>query len=502
VDMEDKGADGETFEFVRKMVHLHNVESAKKTTLLPPLLMPLKCYELQNSENVEKRLIGVWYCLSYIKSCNKLKLPKYYAAELERSRMLEVLREGRKREIWAELKQVVEEVWPECKECVERVEGEHALGPYGEELYKLKIPTNEEDTIPPPPHLDLRKTIRSTRFNPSLASSPISFDLWSHLRSTSDEDSTDAVALNALVSRKDKLGPGFSYSQIVKDPLVTLSISEECWRSLSLRKITLRLVEKFMRLNSERIRSEAKLKGEEEMAEKFIEARNVVTVKQLIQAVVEWGGNNRTDEYLPKSVINAITSQNPGTATLVVKSGVRESHLEWLVTNLNFDLPELKIVTTTFQSQPSASNLSILQKLALAYFGMALSSRSASPEAIACVEVSLSSMLSTILSQKGPLPVDDMYTYKNNEWVEKRELISSKVNMYICMVLKVSSRFENEEVRRVAVRCLARCLQNIGGELAKIGAGIGNEKSKVKEDMNRISKTIKGTLLALGVVVT
>ena len=65
------------------------------------------------------------------------------------------------------------------------------------------------------------------------------------------------------------------------------------------------------------------------MAEKFIEARNVVTVKQLIQAVVEWGGNNRTDEYLPKSVINDITSQNPGTATLVVKSGVRESHLEW-----------------------------------------------------------------------------------------------------------------------------------------------------------------------------
>lgn len=64
---ENTKAEEKSFKFVRKMVQKHNVESTKKNTILPPLVMPIECYEITNGEDVERRILGCWYCLSYVK---------------------------------------------------------------------------------------------------------------------------------------------------------------------------------------------------------------------------------------------------------------------------------------------------------------------------------------------------------------------------------------------------------------------------------------------------
>ena len=93
------------------------------------------------------------------------------------------------------------------------------------------------------------------------------------------------------MSKKDKLGPAYTHEQIMKDPLVTIAVDKGCWLKRGLRKIVLKLVEKFMKVNGERVLGMAKLKGGDLVsAKRFLEARDVVTIKSIVSASVEWGG--------------------------------------------------------------------------------------------------------------------------------------------------------------------------------------------------------------------
>jgi hypothetical protein len=148
--------------------------------------------------------------------------------------------------------------------------------------------------------------------------------------SMSDADLCCTVC-SALLTLPHKPRPTFSYWVLCRDPLLLFKCPLKIWKSRGLRRIALAVLTSLLESNAVLAREASPL---DISAEEFIASRDVLVVRCLLMCTcggVELDGVGPSDCTMTSSFIRSMISCNEGTVAALIKQGLPERAVDWLV---------------------------------------------------------------------------------------------------------------------------------------------------------------------------
>jgi hypothetical protein len=148
-----------------------------------------------------------------------------------------------------------------------------------------------------------------------------------------DSDLCCAV-VSALLASPHKPPPSFTYPMLCRDPLVLLKCPLKVWKCKGLRRITLAVLCSLLESNTLIIENSAPL---EESAEELLASRDALVIRCLLTVM---SGSTETNlapiQYcsMTTSILRSFVSKHRGLVALLMKQGLTEKALDWLVENV------------------------------------------------------------------------------------------------------------------------------------------------------------------------
>ena len=147
-------------------------------------------------------------------------------------------------------------------------------------------------------------------------------------RQLPDSDLAVSVA-SALLASPNKPPPFFTYVLLCEDPLVLLKCPMKVWHCRGLRRITLSLFCSLLEANTCVVMEAS---PSESAAEELVAARNAVALRCLLIAMS--GADSGIPSFycsMTTSVIRWLIASQPGLVAIVVKQGLPDAALDWLI---------------------------------------------------------------------------------------------------------------------------------------------------------------------------
>eukprot|EP00980_Cylindrotheca_fusiformis_P015907 scaffold4658_cov118-Cylindrotheca_fusiformis.AAC.13 len=139
------------------------------------------------------------------------------------------------------------------------------------------------------------------------------------------------TVVSSLLSSPHKPPPSFTYHGLCRDPLVVLKCPLKVWKCKGMRRVMLTILTSLMASNDAIVNSVARL---EESAMEFLAARDALVVRCLLTAMSGSEANNSPPVAycsMTTSIIRHIVFKRRGIVALLVKQGLPEKPLDWLV---------------------------------------------------------------------------------------------------------------------------------------------------------------------------
>jgi len=149
----------------------------------------------------------------------------------------------------------------------------------------------------------------------------------------------DCTIVRALLTTKHSRGPFLSYSMLIRDPLILLQCPLLVWKARGTRRVVLAIIKRALQANEHLTRQTSQ---SEDAAEEFIASRNMVVCRCFLCLVSGCTmGPNGTDTSVLDPIrcdvlygmIRLMITKNPGLVAMLIKQGIPDMAVDWLVDN-------------------------------------------------------------------------------------------------------------------------------------------------------------------------
>jgi hypothetical protein len=138
-----------------------------------------------------------------------------------------------------------------------------------------------------------------------------------------------STVLSSFLASPHKPPPSFTYSLLCRDPLIIFKCPMKVWKCKGLRRIALTVMCSMLESNSTIVSSAPPMEGS---ADELIAARNAMVVRCLLMCICGIESEISASYCaMTTSVIRYLISGHRGLVALLVKQGLHEMALDWLV---------------------------------------------------------------------------------------------------------------------------------------------------------------------------
>jgi hypothetical protein len=295
----------------------------------------------------------------------------------------------------------------------------------------------------------------------------------------SDADLCCTVVSSFLAS-KNKPRPSLTYPRLCRDPLVIFKCPMKVWRCKGLRRIVLTILLSLMESNSAIIASASPL---EESADELIAARNALVVRCLlvmmsgVDAEVSVSHCSTTT-----SVIRSLVKGHHGLVALLIKQGLPENALDWLVEFVPETMNDSQDLLKLLSQQ---SSLTPAERLVAADAVMRIAivhGHCNETEAASMVYSALSQLVDSFFLVVGPVGVPVIALISGESGLDITQIARQAAFRILKSLLKVRGR--RAGLRRECGMALQKLASQCKGEIAfsgLAGAVAGRRKALLKE---------------------
>jgi len=169
-----------------------------------------------------------------------------------------------------------------------------------------------------------------------------------------------SVVTNTLLSSSHSPSPAYSYYLLCRDPIVCLKFSLCVWKCRNLRRIALSVLENLLASNNAITLAKSRHR---DTAFELLAARDSIVVRCLL--AVLHGGDSKSLLIcsMTTSFIRWIIQSHSGLVALMVKQGLRERDLDWLVENVPETMNDSQYLLQVFSDR---NNMTAAERLVVA----------------------------------------------------------------------------------------------------------------------------------------
>ena len=289
-----------------------------------------------------------------------------------------------------------------------------------------------------------------------------------------DSDVYSAVT-NAFLTSSHAPSPAYSYHLLCRDPIVCLKFSLFIWKCRSLRRIALSVMENLLTANNTITMEKSRLK---DTALELLVARDAIVVRCLLAVLHGGDSKNILICSMTTSFIRWMIQSRSGLVALMVKQGLQERDLDWVIENVPETMNESRYLLQIFSEQNS---LTAAERLVAADASIRIAivhGQANEMEAGQLILTAVSQLVDSfylILGPVGLLPVDALFTAESSTPITQ---ISQKAAFRILKAL-IKLRGLRNHFRRDCSMVLQKFISLCKVELQ--GAVAGRRKQLIKE---------------------
>lgn len=294
---------------------------------------------------------------------------------------------------------------------------------------------------------------------------------------------------NAFLSSPDNPPPNFSYHLLCRDPLVCLKFPLFVWKCKSLRRIALSVLETLLRSNDAITLEESKIN---DPALELLVARDVVVVRCLLAALHGGDSKNTVVCSMTTSFIRWLIRSRSGLVALLVKQGIQERDLDWLVENVPETMNDSRYMLQIFSERNSLTSAERLIASDACIRIAIVHGQSNETEAAQLIVNAISQLVDSfylILGPVGLFPVDALFNAESGSGTPITQL-SQKAAFRILKSLTKVRGIKTHNTRRECGMVLQKLTNLCKGELQG-GAVTGRRKQLLKELYDAATKAEK-----------
>ena len=309
-------------------------------------------------------------------------------------------------------------------------------------------------------------------------------------------DLCTAVVSSLLAPPSEPL-PFLTYSLLCRDPLVLFKCSMKIWKCRVLRRMSLTILCSLLESNTLIISNTS---VSDDVAAELIAARNALVVRCLLVATS--GAESGMDPFycsLTTSVLRTIISGHRGLVALLVKQGLPNAALDWLVEYIPetiSDSQELIHIISERSSLTPADRLvaaDAVLRIAIAH------GHRNEADAEAMVYTSLSQLVNCFFLVVGPVGVPVNALFGDGSGLDVTQTSRQAAFRMLKILLKVRgrrTRLRNE--CGIALQKLASLCKSESAISGVAGAVAGRRKALLKEIFDAITKAVNSMGIVVG----
>ena len=289
-----------------------------------------------------------------------------------------------------------------------------------------------------------------------------------------NSDLYSAVA-NAFLSSDHAPSSTYSYHLICRDPIVCLKFPLSVWRCRSLRRIALSVLENLLTSNNVITFKESRF---EDTALELLAARDAIVVRCLLSVLHGGDSENVTICSMTTSFIRWMIRRHSGLVALMVKQGLNERDLDWLIENVPETINDSRYLLKIFSER---NGLTAAERLVAADAAIRVAivhGQGNDSEAGQLILTAVSQLVDSFYLIVGPiglLPVDALFSAESGTPITQ---ISQKAAFRLLKALTKLRGVKNH-VRRdcsmVLQKLISLCKQELQGGVT------GRRKQLIKE---------------------
>jgi len=284
-----------------------------------------------------------------------------------------------------------------------------------------------------------------------------------------------AAVTNAFLSTANAPPPTYSYYRMCRDPIVCLKFPLCIWECRSLRRIALSVLENLLTSNNVITLKESRLN---ETALELLAARDAIVVRCLLSVLHGGDSKNMTICSIATTFIRWMIRNHPGLVAIMVKQGLQERDLDWLIENVPETMNDSRYLLQIFSER---NGLTAAERLVAADAAIRVAivhGQANEAEAGQLILTAVSQLVDSfylILGPVGLLPVDALFTAESGTPITQ---ISQKAAFRILKALTKLRGIKHHVRRDVSLmlqKLISLCKQELQGSVT------GRRKQLLKE---------------------
>ena len=290
---------------------------------------------------------------------------------------------------------------------------------------------------------------------------------------------------NAFLSSDHAPSPTYSYNVLCRDPIVCFKFPLSVWKCRSLRRIALSTLENLLTSNNAIALKESRF---EETALEILAARDAIIVRCLLSLIHGGDSKNMMICSMTTNFIRWVIRNNRGLVALIVKQGIQERDLDWLIENVPETINDSWHLRKIFSER---NGLTAAERLVAADAVIRVAivhGESNEAEAGQLILTAISQLVDSfylILGPVGLLPVDALFTAESGTPITQ---ISQKAAFRILKALTKLKGIDTHIRRDCSIilqKLIGLCKQELQGAVA------GRRKQLIKEIYDAAMKVEK-----------